>query len=58
MLYLKLFYCYSRPLKDFLISQGFRFILHSIHDKTQKKYWVFEGNDELNKQLEVWKLRK
>ena len=52
------FYCYSKPLKDFLLENGERFITKSIHEKTKKKYWLFEGTDELNKLLSEWRLRK
>ena len=52
------FYCYSKPLKDFLLSNGERYIIKSIHEKTKKKYWLFEGTDELNKLLSEWRLRK
>ena len=33
-------------------------ILHAIHPKTKKKYWVFNGTDELNRLLDKWRLRK
>ena len=52
------FYCYSKPLKDFLLDTGERFITKSIHEKTKKKYWLFEGTEKLNKLLTEWKLRK
>ena len=54
----KYFYCYSKPLKDFLLENGERYILRAIHDKTKKKYWVFNGTDELNRLLDEWRLRK
>lgn len=52
------FYCYSRPLKEFLKDNGERYIMYSIHEKTHKKFWVFEGTDELNLKLTEWKNRK
>ena len=52
------FYCYSYPLKVFLKSNGLRFITASVNTNTQKKYWVFEGTEELNKLLDVWKTRE
>lgn len=54
----KYFYCYSRPLKDFLLSNGERYIIKAIHEKTKKKYWLFEGTKKLNKLLDEWRLRK
>lgn len=52
------FYCYSYKLKCFLKSNGLRFISSGVNMNTYKKYWVFEGNDELNKLLDVWKTRE
>ena len=54
----KYFYCYSKPLKDFLLENDERFIIKSIHEKTKKKYWLFEGTEKLNKLLTEWRLRK
>lgn len=52
------FYCYSYNLKCFLIENGHKFITNSINSNTHKKYWVFEGTEELNKLLDIWKTRK
>lgn len=54
----KYFYCYSRPLKDFLVENGVQFIMHSIHDKTGKKFWVFISSKQLNGLLDKWRLNK
>ncbi len=52
------FYCYSYPLKEFLVDNGLRYITNSVNSNTQKKFWVFEGTDELNRLLEIWRVRK
>lgn len=52
------FYCYSYNLKCFLIENGQRFITNSVNKNTNKKFWVFEGTDELNKLLDIWRIRK
>lgn len=52
------FYCYSYPLKAFLVENGLRYIANSINANTQKKFWVFEGTDKLNHLLGVWRARK
>ena len=31
------FYCYSKPLKEFLLENGERYIIKSVHEKTKKK---------------------
>ena len=54
----KYFYCYSKPLKDFLLENGSRYIIKSVHEKTKKKYWLFEGTEELNKLLLEWRCRE
>lgn len=54
----KYFYCYSYPLKEFLINKDFEIVVAGIHPKTSKKYWVFEGTEQLNNSLTEWKLRK
>ena len=54
----KYFYCYSWNLKEFLLSNGQVSIVAGIHPKTHKKYWVFDGTEQLNNLLTEWKLRK
>lgn len=54
----KYFYCYSKPLKDYFLENGLRYVIKSVHEKTHKKYWLFEGTDELNELLDGWRLRK
>ena len=54
----KYFYCYSRPLKEFLIVNGMQFVMHSVHDKTGKKFWVFSSSEQLNMLLDQWRLNK
>lgn len=49
------FYCYSYPLKEFLLINGLRYITHSVNANTQKKFWLFEGTVELNRLLDKWK---
>ena len=54
----KYFYCYSYPLKEFLIANGQISIVAGRHPTTNKKYWVFNGTTELNDLLTEWKLRE
>ena len=54
----KYFYCYSYPLKEFLIQNGVYPILSSIHEKTQKKFWVFKSGDEVTKGLDMWRAKR
>ena len=52
------FYCYSRPLKIFLIKNGLKYILYARHPATMKRYWVFESSEQLNMLLTEWRNRK
>ena len=54
----KYFYCYSWPLKEFLIKNGQASIVSGRHPITNKKYWVFDGTDKLNALLTKWALMK
>ena len=54
----KYFYCYSKPLKDFLLENGLRYVLKATHDKTHKQYWVFESSKKIDELLAEWRLRK
>ena len=52
------FYCYSYPLKEFLVNNGLKFITAAVNQATNKRYWLFEGTDKLNKLLTEWRLNK
>ena len=55
----RIFYCYSKPLKEFLVNEcDVRYFAKGIHDKTLKKFWMFNGNVKLNENLKVWRSRK
>ena len=45
-------------VKDFLLGNDLRYIIKSVHEKTNKKYWLFEGTEQLNQLLTEWRLRK
>ncbi len=54
----KYFYCYSYPLKEFFVSNGEQVILSSIHEKTKKKFWVFNSTDRITELLFKWRNSK
>ena len=54
----KYFYCYSYPLKKYLNKNNLNYITKAIHEKTNKKYWIFESSDALNSLLEEWRKNK
>lgn len=54
----KYFYCYSKPLKDYFLENGLRYVLKAKHDTTKKQYWVFESCERIDELLIEWRLRK
>lgn len=50
----KFYYCYSCRLKDFLKSQGFRFITKGLHSKSGRPFFMFEKSKELDESLSKW----
>lgn len=50
----KYYYCYSYPQKKYLIENGEFVIVKGISPNTQKRYWVFERNENLDKLLSDW----
>lgn len=54
----KIYYCYSYPLKTFLMQNGEQMLASSIHPKTFKKFWMFERNDNLDDLLTKWSKKK
>jgi hypothetical protein len=46
------FYCYSPKLKCELLEVGERYIAKSIHQKSNKYYWIFLRTDGLNNYLD------
>lgn len=55
----KFFYCYSTPIKRFLMERDHRYISIGINPTTMMKYWLFERDndgkltDDINEWFEV-----
>lgn len=45
---MKYFYCYSERLKRALSANGFRYICIGINERTNSKFYLYEGSEELN----------
>jgi len=46
------FFCYSTNLLEFLrYKKGQRYVCTAFHDKTMKRFWLFEKTEELNQSL-------
>jgi hypothetical protein len=54
----KYFYCYSMPLKDFLKSQGLKYITKAINPRTNTTYFMFEKGEDLDKAICKWQKMK
>lgn len=44
----RLFYCYSKRLKNALCANGFQVVDTGVNKNTGSVYWLFVGSDELN----------
>ena len=47
-----LFYCYSKGLKNELMSRGFKYETQAQRLDNYKRFWLFIRTDELNKALD------
>lgn len=50
----KVYYCYSHNLKNFLLQHGEQYIASGYHPTTQKKFWMFLRNENLDTLLGSW----
>lgn len=52
----KLYCCYSVPLRDYLISNGFRYEICAKNPNSDILMWVFIRTEQLNILLKEWSL--
>lgn len=55
---LSYYYCYSYPLKNYLVEQGEHFIASGLHEKSLNKFWLFKRTQRLDDLLNEWANRK
>jgi len=55
---IKLFPCYSLPLREYLISKGLRYLISALNPNNHKMFWLFVDNEKLNNLLIEWKKTK
>jgi hypothetical protein len=55
---MRIFYCYSRNLKNYFKRHDVRYLNSNINTSTNKRYWMYEGTEELNNLLKQWRVRK
>lgn len=49
---MRIFYCYSKKLRNELLDNGFKYLHKGINEKTNNPFWAFEGSIEFNEFLE------
>ena len=52
------FFCYNYRVKDYLMQNGLKFIVHAITTTNSKPFWLFEASDELDRLLKEYKSSK
>ena len=52
---MRLFYCYSKNLRDYFKENGIRYLNTNVNQSTNKRYWLYEGTKELNDLLAIWR---
>lgn len=48
------YYCYSKPLDNFIRKHGIKPFNRGIHARTNKVYYMYEMTDELSEVLTTW----
>lgn len=52
---MKVYRCFSNPLKQYLMNNGMPYILIAKDCVTNKTFWLFENNTSLNLLLNTWR---
>lgn len=55
---MKIFYCYSRNLRDYFTKHDIKYLNTNINPSTNKRYWMYEGTEQLNNLLKTWRTNK
>ena len=52
--YNKYFYCYSKPMRNYLMDKNFKFITTAYAVSSGKQFWMFESSSELIESVEEY----
>ena len=52
------YFCYSKPLADYLFKLGHRVITRALNPETKTMFWLYVVNEELSKDLQAWSANK
>lgn len=55
---MKLYCCYSLPLRDYLRKNGVKYNLAALNPNSKKLFWVYIKNEKLDKLLNRWSTNK
>ena len=58
ILLLQHYFCYSKPLADFLFQRGHRIVTRAINPKTKHLFWLYVVTEQLSKDLKEWSKNK
>lgn len=48
------YFCYDATCKNFLMSQGLKYITKALHPETFKTFWLWEQTPEFNESMKTW----
>lgn len=54
----KLYCCYSLPLRNYLYEHGLRYKLAALNPNSKNLFWVYVKDDKLDNLLEKWSTNK
>ena len=55
---IRLFFCYSVELRNYLYEQGIKYRVAAVNPNSQKMFWMYFKNDKLDKALTAYHLSK
>lgn len=48
------YFCYSKPLADYLYQRGHRVITRALNVKTKTMFWLYVMTEQLSSDLKQW----
>ena len=55
---MKLYCCYSLPLRNYLTNNGVKYNLAALNPNSKKLFWVYVKNKKLDELLNRWSVNK
>ena len=53
---MEIYRCYSNNLKEFLMTNGLRYLLVAKDIKTDKTFWAFEKTEKFETLMKQWEV--